>query len=77
MSLLELRNTPRDDELGSRMHRLMGRMTKTLVPITNALRKPNAGPYKTKKVASKLLEYRYTHKFYYDRNTRVNDGVKP
>jgi len=76
MSLLELINTPCDDKLGSPMQRLMGHRAKALVPITNNLLKPNLGPDKTEKVASKQHKYRHTQKFYYDRNTTAKDQLK-
>ena len=75
MCLLELRNTPRDDETGSPMQRLMGRRAKTLIPISQKLRKPDSG--NTEKVASKLMDYREKQKFYYDRNAKVKEDLKP
>lgn len=39
LALLDLRNTPKDEQIGSPMQRLMGRRTKTLLPISDGLRK--------------------------------------
>lgn len=75
LCLLELRNTPRDDEIGSPMQRLMGRRAKTLIPMSKALRKPEAA--KAEKVASKLTDYRWKQKYYYDRHTKAKDDLKP
>lgn len=40
LSLLDLRNTPRDEQIGSPMQRLMGRRAKTQLPMSDNLRKP-------------------------------------
>ena len=40
LALLEYRNTPWSDTLGSPAQRLMGRRTKTLIPTTSNLLKP-------------------------------------
>ena len=76
LGLLELRNTSRDD-IGSPMQRLMGRRGKTLVPMSESLRKPDSVPDKTEKVTSKLLDYRHTQKYYYDQRTKAKDDIKP
>jgi len=75
LCLLELRNTPRDEEIGSPMQRLMGRRAKTLIPMSQSLRKPEVA--KPGKVVSKLNDYRQKQKFYYDRNTKAKDDLKP
>lgn len=75
LSLLELRNTPRDTETGSPMQRLMGRRGKTLIPITQILRKPMSSD--TEKVQSRLTEFREKQKFYYDKNAKVRQDIKP
>ena len=56
LSLLNLRNTPRDNETGSPTLRLMGRRAKTRLPITTKLREPNF--VNSERVASKLMNYR-------------------
>jgi transposase InsO family protein len=75
LCLLELRNTPRDDVVGSPMQRLMGRRARTLIPISKGLRKPQAD--QTGKIASKMNDYRCKQKFYYDRHTKVKEDLKP
>lgn len=68
LALLDLRNTPRDEQTGSPMQRLMGRRAKTLLPISNGLQKPTTVQPET--VSSKLTEYRQKQKFYYDRGAK-------
>ena len=75
MALLDLRNTPRDDVTGSPMQRLMGRRAKTLLPITENLRKPESS--KSRSVSSKLMNYREQQKKYYDRGTRPRSDLEP
>lgn len=75
LSLLELRNTPRDNEIGSPMQRLMSRRAKTLIPIAQKLRKPESSSGEN--VASKLLDYREKQKFYYDQHAKVKDDLQP
>ena len=75
LSLLELRNTPRDSDIGSPMQRLMGRRAKTLIPITQNLRKPESA--NTEKVTSALMGYREKQKYYYDKNTKVKEDIQP
>lgn len=67
LGLLELRNTPPDNEIGSPMQRLMGRRAETLVPMSQNLRKPEI--VHTEKVASKLVDFKLTQKHYYDKHT--------
>lgn len=74
LSLLELRNTPRDN-MGSPMQRLMGRRGKTLLPITDNLRRPEI--QNSESIASKLLNHRQTQKFYYDQNSKVKEELDP
>lgn len=40
LALLDLKNTPRDEQMESPMQRLMGRRVNTLLPISDGLRKP-------------------------------------
>ncbi|XP_060080243.1 uncharacterized protein LOC132559627 [Ylistrum balloti] len=75
LSLLELRNTPRDEETGSPMQRLMGRRGKTLLPITPNLRKPQVSD--PSKVTSKLVAHRQQQKYYYDWNTKDRKEIGP
>ncbi|OWF46779.1 Uncharacterized protein K02A2.6 [Mizuhopecten yessoensis] len=75
LSLLELRNTPRDRDIGSPMQRPMGRRGKTLLPMTNNLRKPAISD--PEKVSSKLLNHRHRQKDYYDRGTKAKEEIQP
>ena len=68
LSLLDLRNTPRDEMIGSPMQRLMGRRAKTLLPISDNLRKPTTVQPET--VSSRLMEYRQKQKYYYDQGAK-------
>ena len=47
LALLEYRNTPWSDTLGSPAQRLMGRQTKTLLPVSSTLLKPETIDPKT------------------------------
>lgn len=40
LALLDLKNTPRDEQMESPMQRLMRRRVNTLLPISDGLRKP-------------------------------------
>ena len=73
--MLELRNTSRESETGSPMQRLIGKRGKTLLLITANLRKPDS--IDPRKVQSKLLDYRQKQKFYYDKDTKPKEEIKP
>ena len=74
LSLLDLRNTPRD-ETGSPTQRLMGRRAKTRLPITNNLRRPESiTPEKGNLKANGLPRHKQKH--YYDVGTKVRDEIK-
>ncbi|XP_052238360.1 uncharacterized protein K02A2.6-like [Dreissena polymorpha] len=73
LALLELRNTPRDNN-GSPMQRLMGRRAKTLIPMKQTLRQPETT---SENVAPKLLEFREKQKFYYDQHAKSRDNLQP
>ncbi|KAK3104380.1 hypothetical protein FSP39_000658 [Pinctada imbricata] len=68
LALLDLRNTPRDDEMGSPMQRLMSRRAKTRLPISENLRKPSS--INPSVVSNRLMDYRQKQKFYYDQNAK-------
>lgn len=68
LNLLNLRNTPRDEEIGSPAQRLMSRRTQTQLPTSEALLKPRTLP--PAQVHRKLLQYREKQKHYYDRGTK-------
>ena len=65
LALLDLRNTPRDQSMGSPAQRLMGRHTKTRAPTSEALLKPEI--VKEEAVMEGLKQYRMCQKHYYDR----------
>lgn len=69
LALLELRNTPINNVLGSPAQRLMGRRTKTLMPTATQLLLPQT--IKPKLVEKQLSKQKDLHKYYYDRNTRA------
>ena len=73
LALLDLRNTPRDAEIGSPMQRLMSRGAKTLIPTSDNLRKPCI--VKPSLVHNHLMEYRQKQKFYYDQHANQDHRV--
>ena len=75
LSLLDLRNTLRDETIGSPMQRLMGRRAKTLLQIRDHLRKPTT--VQPKVVSSRLMEQRQKQKYYYDRGAKEQDQCQP
>ena len=75
MALLDLNNTPRDETIGSPAQRLMGRRTKTRLPTTEVLLKPqNVEPEKVKQT---IEGYRQTQKYYYDRGSKPQPEIEP
>ncbi len=75
LALLDLQNTPRDDIIGSPTQRLMGRRTRTLLPTTTALLKPQTKPPQI--VQQKLESYRDKQKYYFDRGTKEHPKINP
>jgi transposase InsO family protein len=75
LALLDLRNTPRDGEIGSPMQRLMGRRAQTLLPAAEAMLHPT--PVTDRVVQDRLLQYRLTQKGYYDRGSRKLPQIGP
>ena len=67
LALLEYRNTPISDTLGSPAQRLMGRRTKTLLPTTAKLLQPKLINPQT--VRKELRQRKTRQKIYYDRHT--------
>nr|XP_050033154.2 uncharacterized protein LOC126529688 [Dermacentor andersoni] len=75
MALLEWRNTPRDDVLQSPVQRLMGRQTRTLLPVpTSHLEPRTIPPYM---VQGRLQEIRQRQRTYYNRGSRNLPPVMP
>ncbi|XP_055999881.1 uncharacterized protein K02A2.6-like [Ostrea edulis] len=75
LSLLDLRNTPRDEQIGSPMQRLMGRRAKTQLPMSDNLRKPTT--IQSEVVSSKLMDYHQKQKHYYDRGAKEREQCQP
>lgn len=75
LALLELRNTPRDAILKSPVQRLMGRQTRTLLPVPSCHLKPS--PLPSRKVHSRLQEIRHKQKVYYNRGARDLRALSP
>ena len=74
LALLDVNNTPRDDEMGSPAQRLMGRRTRTRMPTTEALLKPVTIDPNT--VHEHHGNYRQTQKTYYDRGARERSQLE-
>lgn len=78
LAILELRNTPINDQLGSPAQRLMGRRTKTLLPTSNQLLIQKT--MKPATVQSQLKQQQNRQKQYYDQHTKqlpeLNKGDK-
>ena len=76
LALLEYRNTPLNDKLGSPAQRFMGRRTKTLLPTTDRLLRPKV--IKTEVVQQELTQQKERQKYYYDKHatplTKLNVG---
>ncbi|XP_075750004.1 uncharacterized protein LOC142814703 isoform X1 [Rhipicephalus microplus] len=75
LAMLELRNTPRDAILMSPVQRLMGRQTRTLLPVPSCHLKP--APVPNRKVHSRLQEIRHKQKVYYNRGARDLRALSP
>ena len=68
LALLDLRNTPRDETMGSPMQRLHGRRAQTSLPIADSKLKPTAP--EANQVHDKMMGYRRRQKLYYDRGAQ-------
>ena len=68
LALLEYLNTPTSDALGSPAQRLMGRRTKSIIPITEEFLKPQIIDPQT--VQHELKQNKLKQKFYYDVHTK-------
>ncbi|XP_050044874.2 uncharacterized protein [Dermacentor andersoni] len=75
MALLEWRNTPRDDVLQSPVQRLMGRQTRTLLPVPTSHLEPRTIPPDV--VQGRLQEIRQRQRTYYNRGSRNLPPVMP
>ena len=74
LALLDIRNTPRDSEIGSPAQRLMGRRTRTRLPTSEKLLQPEGKNAVT--VQRQLQAYREKQKKYYDRGTKERPEIK-
>nr|XP_050051358.2 uncharacterized protein K02A2.6-like [Dermacentor andersoni] len=75
IALLEWRNTPRDPVLKSPVQRLMGRQTRTLLPVPTIHLEPEAIP--SKQVHDRLQTIRRRQKIHYDRSARNLSPLTP
>ena len=74
LALLDLRNTPRDDVLGSPMQRLQGRRAQTSLPIADSLLRPAV--MQPDQVHERMMDYRRKQKFYYDKTAQTLQPIK-
>ena len=75
LALLQYRNTPRDSTLGSPVQRCMNRRTRTRVPTSDALLKPEL--IDTSRVTTRLKECRAKNKSHYDKHARPLPNLNP
>ncbi|XP_077554016.1 uncharacterized protein LOC144168896 isoform X2 [Haemaphysalis longicornis] len=75
LALLELRNTPRDAILKSPVQRLMGRQTRTLLPVPSCHLKPS--PLPSREVHTRLQDIRHKQRVYYNRGARDLRTLSP
>uniref|UniRef100_A0A8C9ZVM9 Integrase catalytic domain-containing protein n=1 Tax=Sander lucioperca TaxID=283035 RepID=A0A8C9ZVM9_SANLU len=68
LNLLNIRNIPRDQALGSPAERLMSRQTRSALPVSNKLLEP--AQKNTKQVTALLQNKRLAQKQYYDASSR-------
>ncbi|KAL0963940.1 hypothetical protein UPYG_G00315590 [Umbra pygmaea] len=68
LNLLNVRNIPRDQALGSPAERLMSRQIRSTLPVNNRLLEP--APKNTKQVIAQLQNKRLAQKRYYDISSR-------
>ncbi len=74
LALLDNRNVPRDELIGSPSQRLMGRRTRTLLPTADSKLMPKT--IEPQVVKSQLQKYRDTQKHYYDRTAKELQPLK-
>ena len=72
LAMLEMRNTPVDNTLGTPTQLLMGRRTRGLLPTTSTLLKPEH-----KSVKKQLQERQRKQKYYYDRQSKPLVNLNP
>ena len=74
LTMLNARNTPRDNIVGSPAQRLHSRRLKTVLPISRKLLKPQV--VDNTKVQQRLEQYKKQQKFHYDRRARRLSPLK-
>ena len=74
IALLDHRNTPISETLGSPAQRFMGRRTRTLIPTMQNLLKPKT--ISPKSVQNELLQCKAVQKHYYDHHTKPLENLK-
>lgn len=75
LALLDIRNTPRDEDMGSPMQRLHGRRAQTRLPISDNLLKP--ATISPTVAHDKMMEYRRRQKLYHDKGARQLKPINP
>ena len=75
LALLEYRNTPVSDMLGSPAQRLMGHRTKTLLPTSQKLLQPKTISPRT--VQHELCQRKERQKYYYNKHSQLLDELNP
>ena len=75
LALLDFRNSPTTDDVGSPAQRLMGRRTKTLLPTAEKLLLPKTIPPTI--VKSEHLRQQETQKHFYDKTSKPLSPLKP
>lgn len=68
LNLLNMRNIPRDAQLGSPAQRLMSRQTRTTLPVSRQLLQPAS--LNTQQVTAQLQKKRLSQKLSYDKSSR-------
>ena len=74
LALLELRNSPVNDRMGSPAQRLMGRRTKSLIPTSESLLYPRT--IKPSLVQHEIKEQKTKQKYYYDQHSQPLTTLK-
>jgi hypothetical protein len=74
LALLDLRNTPRDNIIGSPVQRLMNRRTKTQLPTSKQLLLPAV--IDPQQVKNQKTQHREMQKFYYDQHVKPLDELR-
>nr|XP_006820942.1 PREDICTED: uncharacterized protein K02A2.6-like [Saccoglossus kowalevskii] len=75
LNLLNLRNVPSDNTLGSPAQRLMSRRTRTSVPISKPLLNPHIK--NSRKISSQLSKKRGQKKKHFDKSAKALTPLKP